>query len=88
MIFIGFGYLMVFLKHYSWTSVGMNYYIAAWSVELCIFMLSLWTLIFGYELHDERHFVVVDTMQFIDGDFGAGAVLISFGVLLGKFNFF
>ena len=30
MIFIGFGFLMVFLKTHSWTSVGFNFLIAAY----------------------------------------------------------
>ena len=32
MIFIGFGFLMVFLKSHSWTSVGFNYIIAVWAL--------------------------------------------------------
>jgi ammonium transporter Rh len=30
MIFIGFGFLMVFLKTHCWSSIGFNYIIAAW----------------------------------------------------------
>ncbi len=33
MIFIGFGFLMVFLKHHSWSSVGFNYLIGAWAIQ-------------------------------------------------------
>jgi len=32
MIFIGFGFLMVFLKSHSWTSIGLNFLIAAMSI--------------------------------------------------------
>jgi ammonium transporter Rh len=32
MIFVGFGFLMVFLKTNMWTAVGYNYLIAAWSI--------------------------------------------------------
>lgn len=32
MIFIGFGFLMVFLKTHSWTSVGFNFLIACWAL--------------------------------------------------------
>ena len=32
MIFVGFGFLMTFLKHHSWTSVGFNYLIAAYAI--------------------------------------------------------
>ena len=32
MIFIGFGFLMLFLKSHSWTSIGLNFLIAAMSI--------------------------------------------------------
>jgi ammonium transporter Rh len=32
MMFIGFGFLMVFLKTHCWASVGFNYIIAAWAI--------------------------------------------------------
>ena len=32
MIFIGFGFLMAFLKTHSWTSVGYNFLIAAYAL--------------------------------------------------------
>ncbi len=32
MIFVGFGFLMVFLKNNSWTSIGFNYLIASWAI--------------------------------------------------------
>lgn len=33
MIFIGFGFLMVFLKTHCWSSIGFNYLIAAWCLQ-------------------------------------------------------
>jgi ammonium transporter Rh len=32
MIFVGFGFLMVFLRSHGWTSLGYNFFIAAWSI--------------------------------------------------------
>ena len=31
MIYIGFGFLMVFLKTSSWTAVGFNFLLSAWA---------------------------------------------------------
>lgn len=32
MIFIGFGFLMVFLKTHCWSSIGINYICACWCI--------------------------------------------------------
>ena len=32
MAFVGFGFLMVFLKTHAWTSIGFNYLVAAWAI--------------------------------------------------------
>ena len=32
MIFIGFGFLMVFIKFHSWTAVGYNFLVATWAI--------------------------------------------------------
>ena len=42
MIFVGFGFLMVFLKTHSWTSVGFNFLIAAWSLQITILLAGFW----------------------------------------------
>jgi len=33
MVFIGFGFLMVFLKTNSWSAVGFNFIIACWAIQ-------------------------------------------------------
>ena len=41
MIFIGFGYLMTFLKKYSFTSVGYTFLIGAFIIQFSILMNGL-----------------------------------------------
>ena len=41
MIFIGFGYLMTFLKDYSFTSVGYTFLIGAFIIQYSILMNGL-----------------------------------------------
>jgi len=33
MIFVGFGYLMVFLRSHGWSSLGFNFFVAAWTLQ-------------------------------------------------------
>merc|ERR1719471_1675977 len=86
MIFIGFGFLMVFLKTHSWTSVGFNFLIAAWVLQLGILMTDFWHMVFVAppEGKDRFHKISLDMTSLIVGDFAAGAVLITFGAVLGK----
>ena len=84
MIFIGFGFLMTFLKYHSWTSVMFNFFVATWSVQWGILCVGLWHSVF--ENHWEK--INLNIVYLIEGDFAAGAVLISFGAVLGKVNSF
>ncbi|XP_059836261.1 ammonium transporter Rh type B isoform X3 [Hypanus sabinus] len=78
MIFVGFGFLMTFLKKYGYSSVGFNFLLAAFSLQWA-------TLVQGW-LHglgeDGKIHIGIESM--INADFCTGSVLISFGALLGK----
>ena len=80
MIFIGFGYLMTFLKDYSFTSVGYTFLIGAFIIQYSILTNGLIHNIVNN--HHEK--ILLSIKSLITGDFAAGAVLISFGALLGK----
>jgi len=81
MIYVGFGFLMVFLKKHCWTSVGYNFLIAAYSCQLAILVTGFWHMAI---VKCEFHKIPLDIPSLIIGDFGAGAVLITFGAILGK----
>jgi ammonium transporter Rh len=90
MIFIGFGFLMVFLKNNSWCSIGFNYLIACWSIQICILFTGFWHNVMHHD-HDPNHSwkkIQLNYDNLILADFGAGAVLISFGAILGKCSIF
>jgi ammonium transporter Rh len=42
MVFIGFGYLMVFLKTHSWSSIGFNYLVASWAIQCTMIFYGFW----------------------------------------------
>lgn len=83
MIFIGFGFLMVFLKTHSWTSVGFNMLIATYVLQITILITGFWHMLL---VEKEFHKIALDIPALIIGDFGAGAVLITFGAVLGKIS--
>jgi ammonium transporter Rh len=84
MIFIGFGFLMTFLKKYSWSAVGINYLLAAWTVQLSLLGIGFWRAVVLSEWNKKIH---LDVAKIVDADFAAGSILISFGAVLGKLDF-
>ena len=82
MIFIGFGFLMTFLKKYSHSSLGYNFYLAALSIQYSILINGFFHNLFK----NDWKMLNLNIETLITGDFAAGAVLITFGALLGKTN--
>ncbi|KFZ52932.1 Ammonium transporter Rh type A, partial [Antrostomus carolinensis] len=74
MIFVGFGFLMTFLKKYG--SVGINMLIAAFGLQWGTLMQGFWHMQ-GGKIH-------VDIKSMINADFSTATALISFGAVLGK----
>jgi len=87
MVYIGFGFLMVFLKTHSWTSVCFNFLIAAWAFEWAILNLGFWEQVFEGPGH-HWHKIKLNTRFLVDGDFAAASGLIAMGAVLGKTNIF
>ncbi len=86
MIFIGFGFLMVFLRHHAWTSVSFNFLVSAFVIQLGILCEGFWVNMFEHTSSWKK--IELSVTSLIGGDFAAGAVLISFGAVLGKVNSF
>lgn len=42
MIFVGFGFLMCFLKSHNWGSIGYNYLLACWAIQITILWSHFW----------------------------------------------
>ncbi|NWV39260.1 RHAG protein, partial [Grantiella picta] len=76
MIFVGFGFLMTFLKKYGFSSVGFNMLIAAFGLQWGTLMQGFW--------HTEGGRIAVNVKSMINADFSTATALISFGALLGK----
>lgn len=77
MIFIGFGFLMTFLKKYGYGSVGFNFLLAAYAVQWSTIVRGLISGLEGGKFS-------ISIENLIEADFSAAVVLISFGAILGK----
>eukprot|EP01119_Soliformovum_irregulare_P025616 TRINITY_DN953_c0_g1_i1.p1 TRINITY_DN953_c0_g1~~TRINITY_DN953_c0_g1_i1.p1 ORF type:complete len:819 (-),score=301.90 TRINITY_DN953_c0_g1_i1:59-2515(-) len=81
MIFIGFGFLMTFLRKFGYFAVGVNWLIAVLAIEWYLLIGPFWERVFHADFSEK---ISINIVQLIRADFSAGAVLISFGALLGK----
>ncbi|GFY41381.1 ammonium transporter Rh type A, partial [Trichonephila inaurata madagascariensis] len=76
MIFVGFGFLMTFMKKYGFSAIGLNFLLAAISIQWAIIMQNVW------DMKDYK--IGISIISLIGGNFASATVLISFGALLGK----
>jgi ammonium transporter Rh len=81
MMFIGFGFLMTFLRRYSFSSVSFNFLVAAFVLEWAILIRG-----YSFEWDAHTHSFAVNVKSLLHADFVCAAILISFGAVLGKTN--
>uniref|UniRef100_A0A672LMI8 Ammonium transporter Rh type C 1-like n=1 Tax=Sinocyclocheilus grahami TaxID=75366 RepID=A0A672LMI8_SINGR len=79
MIFVGFGFLMTFLKRYSFGGVGFNFLIAAFGIQWALLMQG-W---FHY-LDENDGKIKIGVENLINADFCVAGCLIAYGACLGK----
>ncbi|KAG1715062.1 Ammonium transporter Rh type B [Nymphon striatum] len=77
MMFIGFGFLMTFLKKYGQSAVGLNFLLTA-------VVLQWATIMQGIHANHYHTPIEINIVSLLGADFAAAAVLISFGAVLGK----
>lgn len=78
MIFVGFGYLMTFLRFYGLGAVGLTMFIACLGMQVSIMLEG----VMEYDLNTFE----VNMLTLLKGDFAVATFLISFGGLIGKVN--
>lgn len=79
MIFVGFGFLMTFLKRYGFGAVSINLLIAAFILQWGYIVRG----VIHHIAHGHRRFPIF-IGEMLSADFAAATVLISFGAVLGK----
>jgi ammonium transporter Rh len=83
MVFIGFGFLMTFLRRYSFGSVGFNMLLASFAIQWSTITLGLLELI-DLALKAKPLRISLSLESLVYSDFAAAAVLITFGSMLGR----
>lgn len=81
MVFVGFGFLMTFLRRYSYSAVGLNFYLS------CLCMLEYIVLGGAFQqglLSGKTSSIILNLPLMIDSAFCAAAAMITFGALIGK----
>jgi ammonium transporter Rh len=81
MIFVGFGFLMTFLRKYGYSAVGLCLLISVIVIQSHPLLKQFWINVFD---NNWKNNISFDVGTLINADFAAGAVLITFGALLGK----
>ncbi|XP_066503212.1 rh family, C glycoprotein a [Hoplias malabaricus] len=79
MIFVGFGFLMTFLKRYSFGAVGFNFLIAAFGIQWALLMQGWF-----HSLDPVTSTIKIGVENLINADFCVASCLIAFGACLGK----
>lgn len=81
MVYVGFGFLMTFLRKYSLSAVGLNFLLSAVVTLLAVLCVGAMQqgLVFG-----EKASITIDLPLLIDATFAAGSAMISFGAVLGR----
>uniref|UniRef100_A0A8C6UV88 Rh family C glycoprotein n=1 Tax=Neogobius melanostomus TaxID=47308 RepID=A0A8C6UV88_9GOBI len=81
MIFVGFGFLMTFLKRYSFGGVGFNFLIASFGLQWALLMQGWF-----HALDPATGKITIGIEGLINADFCCAGSLIAYGALLGKIS--
>ena len=82
MIFLGFGFLRSFLKHHSWTSIGITFLAGVLSFEFGLFTLICWGSIFNLNWENG----IFNFNSLLDACYCSATIVISLGAVLGKLS--
>lgn len=82
MMLIGFGFLMTFIKNYTWSTLSYTFFLNALIVQLYLLFQTFWHTVFH---SDGSHFsIVINEKNFTAASYSVASMLISFGAVIGK----
>jgi ammonium transporter Rh len=86
MLFLGYGYLLSFLRKYGFSAIAFNLLMAVLAIQWYILTGKIiHKLVAGHDAIEYK--IEVNLATVLSGEFAAGAVLISAGAMLGKASF-
>ncbi|CAH0561178.1 unnamed protein product [Brassicogethes aeneus] len=80
MIFVGFGFLMTFLRRYGYSAVGFNFLLGSIIVEWSCVCLGFYNMSDDYK-------ILISIESLYQADIASAAVLISMGAVLGQTSY-
>lgn len=86
MVFVGFGFLMTFLKLGKWTAVSLNWLVGCFAFQFGVVALWFWHQVFTADDDEGWKILRMDITWIIRGDFIAATCLVTMGAVVGKLN--
>ncbi|KAL9642021.1 hypothetical protein ABK040_004074 [Willaertia magna] len=92
MCYVGFGFLMTFLKKYGYSAFGFNFLISAFIFQWGVLNQAFWRGVYhGFPITGDaanlslpRWMVHFEMPDLVEGHFATASVLVSFGAFIGK----
>ena len=82
MMLIGFGFLMTFIKRYTWSALSYTFFINAIVFQLYPLLQGFWTRVF-HGSWDQTN-IYLEEKVFTACSYSVASILIAFGGVLGK----
>lgn len=82
MMLIGFGFLMTFIKSYTWSTLAYTFFLNAVIVQLYLLFQPFWHTVFhsdGFTFN-----LVINEKSFTAASYAVASMLIAFGAIIGK----
>jgi len=80
---VGFGFLMTFIKRYSWSALAYTFFINAIIVQTYILLKSFWQRVF-HGFPKDNIIILVDQVLITESSYAVASALIAFGALIGR----
>lgn len=82
MMLIGFGFLMTFIKSYTWSTLAYTFFLNAVIVQLYLLFQPFWHTVFH---SDGVSFnIAITEKSFTAASYAVASMLIAFGAVIGK----